>query len=67
MVEKVLVKLNSSEASGLDCIPVVVLRKCEPELSDILAALFNMSCFPDCWMVVSVVPVLQNVGEWSTA
>ena len=47
MVEKVFVKLDSLEGSGLDCIPVVVLRKSEPELSDILAELFNMFCFPD--------------------
>ena len=24
-------------------------------------------CFPDCWMVSSVVPVFKNVGERSTA
>ena len=60
-----------SKASGPDCIPVVVLRNCEPELSYILAKLFNMclkeSCFRDCWMVSSVVPVFENVGEKSTA
>ena len=43
----------------------------EPELSYILAELFNMclkeSCFPDCWKVSSVVPVFKNVGERSTA
>ena len=57
--------------SGPDCIPVVVLKNCEPELSYILAKLFNMclkeSCFPDCWKVSSVVPVFKNVGERSTA
>ena len=41
-----------SKASGPDCIPVVVLNNCEPELSYILAELFNKclkeSCFPDC-------------------
>ena len=57
--------------SSPDCIPVVVLKNCEPELSYILAKLFNMclkeSCFPDCWKVSSVVPVFKNVGERSTA
>ena len=57
--------------SGLDCILVVVLKNCEPELSYILAELFNKclkeSCFPDCWKVSSVVPVFKNVGERSTA
>ena len=51
MVKKVITKLDSSKASGPDCIPVVVLKNCEPELSYILAELFNMylkeSCFPD--------------------
>ena len=66
MVEKVITNLDSSKASGPDCIPVVVLKNCEPELSYILAKLFNKclkeSCFPDCWKVSSVVPVFKNVG-----
>ena len=56
---------------GPDCIPVVVLKNCEPELSYILAEIFNMclkeSCFPDCWKVSSVVFVFKNVEERSTA
>ena len=63
--------LDLSQASGPECIPVVVLKNFEPELSYILAELFNMflkeSCFPDCWNVSSVVPVFKNVGERSTA
>ena len=50
---------------------MVVLKNCEPELSYILAKLFNKclkeSCFPDCWKVSFVVPVFKNVGERSTA
>ena len=50
---------------------MVVLKNYEPELSYILAELFNKclkeSCFPDCWKVSSVVPVFKNVGERSTA
>ena len=46
---------------------MVVLKNCEPELSYILAELFNVclkeSCFPDCWKVSLVVPVLKNVGK----
>ena len=57
--------------SGPDCIPVVVLENCEPELSYILVELFNIclkeSCFPDCWKVSSMVPVFKIVGERSTA
>ena len=52
MVKKVVTDLDSSKVSGSDGIPVVVLKNCEPELSYILAELFNMclneSCFPDC-------------------
>ena len=71
MVTKVIMNLDLSKASGLDCIPVVVLKNCEPELFYILAELFNKclkeSCFPDCWKVSSVVPVFRNVGERFTA
>ena len=62
--------LDSSKASGPDCVPVVVLKNCESELSYILAELFIIclkeSCFADYWKVSSVVPVFKNVGERST-
>ena len=32
MVKKVITNLDSSKAPGPDCIPVVVLKNCEPEL-----------------------------------
>ena len=51
MVKKVILNLDSSKPSCPNCIPVVVLRNCEPELSCMLAELFNMclkeSCFQD--------------------
>ena len=63
--------LDLSKASGPDCIPVVVLKNCELEFSYILDELFNKclkeSCFPECWKVLSVVPVFKNIGERSTA
>ena len=71
MVRKVVMNINLSKASCPNCIPAVVLKICEPELSYILAELFNKclkeSCFPDCWKVSSVVPVFKNVGDMSTA
>ena len=71
MVRKVAMNLGLPKASGPDCIPVVVLKNCEPELSYILAELFNKclkeSCFPDCWKASSVVPVFKNVSDRSTA
>ena len=67
MVKKVIVNLDLSKVSGPDCIPVVVLKNCEPELSYILGDLFNKcpkeSCFTDCWKVSSVFPVFKNVGK----
>ena len=41
MVKKVIMNIDLSKASGPDCISVVVLKNCEPELSYILAKLFN--------------------------
>ena len=72
MVKKVITNFDFSQASGPDCLPVVLLKNCEHELSSIfLSELFNKclkeSCFPDCWKVSSVVPVFKNVGERSTA
>ena len=71
MVKKVIMNLDSSMASDPDCIPVVVLKNCEPELSYTLAELFNKclkkSCFPNCWKVLSVIPLFKDVGERSTA
>ena len=69
MVKKFIMKLDLS--SGPDCIPVMILKNSEPELSYILAELFNKcvkeSCFPDCWEVSSVVPAFKNVEERSKA
>ena len=68
MVKKVIISLDLSKVSGPDCIPVMVLKNCEP---DIPAQLFNKilkeSCFPDSWKVSSVVPVFKNVRERSKA
>ena len=62
MVKKVIMSLDLSKVSGPNCIPVVVLKICEPELSYILADLFNKRlkepCFPDCWRLSLVVPCI---------
>ena len=71
MVKKVIPNLDSSKASGPDCIPVVILKNCGSELSYIIAEFFNMSlkkfCFPDYWRVTWMVSVFKNVGERSRA
>ena len=71
MVKKAIMNLDLSKAFCPDCIPGVVLKNCDSELSYILAEFFNKclkeSCFPYCWKVSSVVPVIKNVGERSTA
>ena len=70
MFKKIIMNFDLSKPSGPDSIPVVVLKNCEPELSCMLAKLFNKclkeSCFPDCWKVSLVVPVFKNVWERST-
>ena len=52
LVNKVKTNIDSLKVSGPHHIPVVVLNKCKPGLSYILAELFNIylkeSCFPDC-------------------
>ena len=52
MVKKLIINLDLSKPSGPDCVPVVILKNYEPELSYRLAELFNNclkeSCFPDC-------------------
>ena len=71
MVQNVIRNLDLAKASGSDCIPVVILKNCEPEYSSIPAELFSKCLkefrFPDCWKVSSTVPVFNNVGERSTA
>ena len=69
MVRKVEMKLDLLKASGTDCIPVVLLKNCEPKLCYILAELFSKcleeSCLPASWKVSSVIPEFKNVGERS--
>ena len=52
MVKKVITNRDLWKASGSDCIPVLVLKNCEPNLPFILAKLFNKclkdSFFLDC-------------------
>ena len=71
LVKKVVTNLNLSKASCSDSITVLVLKNYEPELSYILAELFNIclvkSCFPEYREVSSVVPVFKNYNEMPTA
>ena len=64
---KIITNFDSSKSSGLDCIPVVVLKNCEPEILYTLAELFNKclkeSFLPDFLKVSSVVPQLKYVGQ----
>ena len=68
MVKKVITNLDSSKVPN--CIPAVILKYCEPELSYIQVEHFNIylkdSFFADCWKVSPVVPIFKNVGERST-
>ena len=48
MVKKVIMNLDLSKAFGPDCIPVVVLKNCEPEPFYILAELFSKCLKESC-------------------
>ena len=67
MFKKVIMNLDLSKAFGPDCILVVVLKNCEPELSYLLAELLykylKLSWFSDCWKFSSVPPVFKNFGK----
>ena len=71
MVKKVITNLDSSKASGPGCIPVVVVKNCETEVSYMLVELYNKFlkefCFPDCWDNSLVVLVFNNIGKRSAA
>ena len=71
MIKNIIANLDSSKAPSPDCILVVVLKGCEPELLYILAELFNMclkeSVFPDCRKVSLLVPVFKNIRERSVS
>ena len=71
LVKTVITILDLSKAYGPDCIPVVVLKNNQSELSYILARQLNMSlkisCFPDCGKVLSVVPVFKDSVKRCTA
>ena len=63
-VSKLIKELDSSKATGPDGIPVIVLKHLSPELSPILAKLFN-NClkgktFPSIWKTSMVCPVFKN-------
>ena len=69
MVSRAICYLGASKATGPNRIPAIVLKMCSPELSHVLAKLYNKclakSCFPSCWKSSSVVPVFKNDGERS--
>ena len=66
-VSKLIRNLQSGKATGPDNIPVVVLKHISPELSPILARLFNrclrVGCFPTSWKFSVVCPVYKNSGD----
>ena len=66
MVENVIKNLDSSKASGPDCIlnfypepPYTIVELCNMCLKE--------SCSPDCWKDSVVIAVFKNVRGWSTA
>ena len=66
LVKKVITILDLPKLSGLNCIPVVVLKNHEPELSCILTELSTMclkeSCVLDFWK--TLVSVFKSIQCW---
>ena len=54
MVKKVITKLESSKASGTDCIQVTILKNRDPEISYILVELFNMCLKESCFQIIGM-------------
>ena len=67
MVKNIIPNLDLSKPTGPDSIPVVVLKNCDPKLSEVFNLYLKGSCFLDYWKVSWVVPVFKNVGERSTS
>ena len=69
MISRAIYDLDTSKATGPDRIPGIVLMMFSPELSPILAKLYNKRlaefCFPSCWKSSSVVPAFKNNGQRS--
>ena len=70
MVKKIITNPDLPKVSGPGCVPVVVLRNCDPELCYILAELLRKclkeTCFPDYWKVSLVVLYLTNLEKTTT-
>ena len=68
MIKRVIMNLDLSKSSGLDCNSMVVLNNFESELSFMLAELVTKCLKGPVFQLVSlVVPVFKNVGERSKA
>lgn len=69
LVNRVVTSLDTSNVSGPDCSPLLVL-KYGPKIWYILADLFKMYqkefCFPDYWKISSFAHVFKNVWVMST-
>ena len=69
MVSRAIYHLDESKTSGPDRIPAIVLKMHSPELSPVLAKLYNRclaeNVFPSCWKSSTVVPAFIIDGERS--
>ena len=72
LVKKLTTNHDLSKASGPDCIPALLLKRCEPELSYILAELFSR-CWKESWFnnflavnnysLISLISMVSKVSE----
>ena len=69
IVKKATTNSHYSVACGSEYIVVLFQKNCEPELSYIVDYLFNIfereSLLSDCWKVLFMDPVFENVKETS--
>ena len=63
-VRRIIKNLDTSKSSGSDSIAAIVLKKCAPELSPVLAKLYRKCLsegeFPSSWKTASVVPTAKK-------
>ena len=66
-VQRCIERLNQTKATGPDKIPIVVLKECKHELTEILTSIFQRSLdtaeIPNDLQNANVVPIIRRVTD----
>ena len=66
-VKKQINLMSSTKATGLDKVPVRLLKLCVNEIADSLTSIINLSfetaTFPDIWKIARVTPIYKSGGK----